>query len=248
MNGRDAAYFDRWYAGRVESPVADGIVQRVLGLPPELQSTSLLTWDGLEDVVGLLELRPGQALLDLACGRGGYGLEIARRTGARLIGVDFSKVAVEQAQRNGRARGVAVDFRIGELTRTGLDAESVDAVVIVDAVQFAEPALDALRECRRILVPGGRLVITCWEARDRGDERLPEPFRRLDLAKQLPEAGFTQVEVTEKPTWRAAERALWQEAVALDPGEDTALRSLQEEGQRVLAIFDSVRRVLAVAG
>lgn len=36
-------------------------------------------------------------LLDLACGRGGYGLTIAARTGARLIGVDFSAEAIRQA-------------------------------------------------------------------------------------------------------------------------------------------------------
>jgi hypothetical protein len=46
-----AAEFDRWYADRVESPVADELVQRVLGIPPKLQSTSLLSGDGLEEVV-----------------------------------------------------------------------------------------------------------------------------------------------------------------------------------------------------
>src|SRR5882757_4116157 len=93
-----AAEFDRWYADRVESGVADELVQRVLGLPPELQSTSLLSWDALEEVVAALDVRGGQLLLDLACGRGGYGLEIARRSGGRVVGVDFSAVAIEQAQ------------------------------------------------------------------------------------------------------------------------------------------------------
>jgi cyclopropane fatty-acyl-phospholipid synthase-like methyltransferase len=37
-------------------------------------------------------------LLDLACGRGGYGIEVARRAGARLLSVDFSSVALEQAR------------------------------------------------------------------------------------------------------------------------------------------------------
>jgi SAM-dependent methyltransferase len=244
-----AAGFDQWYADRVESPAADELVRRVLGLPPELQSTSLLTWDGLAEVVAALSLRDGQMLLDLACGRGGYGLEIGRRTGARLVGVDFSAVAIEQARHRARALGLAdrAEFQVGELAATGLDAASVDAVLIVDAVQFAESKVDALRECRRVLVPGGRLVITCWEAADPTDERVPERLRQVDLARQLPEAGFVDVEVTERPAWRAAERELWQEAVALDAGEDPALRSLQEEGERVLATFDAFRRVMATA-
>ncbi|WP_112225453.1 class I SAM-dependent methyltransferase [Lentzea atacamensis] len=41
---------------------------------------------------------PGQVLLDLACGRSGHGLEIVRRTGCRLMGVDFSAVAIDQAR------------------------------------------------------------------------------------------------------------------------------------------------------
>ena len=80
------------------SPVKDEIEQRHLGLPPHLLSTSLLTWDGIAEVTAALRLSPGGTLLDLACGRGGYGLEIAARTGARLMGVDFSAEAVRQAR------------------------------------------------------------------------------------------------------------------------------------------------------
>ncbi len=221
----------------------------MLGLPPDLQSTSLLGGAGLDEVVTALDLREGQVLLDLACGRGGYGLEIVRRSGCRGVGVDFSAVAIEHAQRRAQALGLAdrSDFRVGELTATGLNTASVDAVLIVDSLQFAEPKPDALRECRRVLVPGGRMVITCWEAVDAADERLSSRMRQLDLLRQLPRAGFVDVEVTGKPAWRLTERALWQEALAIDAGDDLAMRSMQEEARRVLATFDGLRRVLATA-
>ncbi|MFE0022215.1 class I SAM-dependent methyltransferase [Amycolatopsis sp. NPDC059021] len=244
-----AAGFDRWYAERVESPVADELVRRVLGLPPDLQSTSLLGGAGLDEVVTALDLRDGQVLLDLACGRGGYGLEIARRSGCRVVGVDFSAVAIGQAQRRAQELGLAdrADFRVGELAGTGLGAASVDAVLIVDAVQFAESKLDALRECRRVLRPGGRVVITCWEALDAADDAVPARMRQMDLARQLPSAGFADVEVTDKPAWRRVEHALWQEALTLDARDDPAMLSMQEEARRVLATFDGLRRVLATA-
>src|SRR5258707_11088074 len=94
---RDAAYFDQWYADMASSPARDAIVARSLGLPPELQSTSLLTWTGIGEVTGALGLRADGLLVDVACGRGGYGIEVARRSGARLLGVDFSEVALAAA-------------------------------------------------------------------------------------------------------------------------------------------------------
>ncbi|SES25926.1 Methyltransferase domain-containing protein [Lentzea xinjiangensis] len=242
-----AAHFDRWYTDRSESPVADDLVRRVLGLPPDLRSTSLLDGAGLDEVVALLDLRPGQVLLDLACGRGGYGLEIARRTGCRLVGVDFSAVAIEQARERARTRESGAEFRVGTLTETGLETASADAVLVVDAMQFADPTVEALRECRRVLVPGGRLVITCWEPVVRRDERLSARLLRMDFAAQLPQAGFVGVDVVERPAWQAVEKRMWEEVLAVDAPDDPAIRSLQEEARSVLPAFDLRRRVLATA-
>ena len=59
----------------------------------------------------------------------------------------------------------------------------------------------------------------------------------------LTAAGVGEVEVHDRPGWQARERAMWEEAAALDPGEDPALRSLHDEGVRALPTFDLVRRV-----
>ncbi len=125
--GSLAEYFDGWHAGMTGSPAKDEIQQRHLGLPPDLLSTSLLGWDGIAEAAAGLRLPPGGTLVDLACGRGGYGLEIAARTGARLTGVDFSAEAVRQARKQARRLGAAAGFRVGDLAATGLEAGSADA-------------------------------------------------------------------------------------------------------------------------
>jgi SAM-dependent methyltransferase len=242
-----AKYFDGWYADMVGSPAKDEIFQRHLGLPPHLLSTSMLGWEGIAEVVEALRLSPGDTLLDLACGRGGYGLEIAVRTEARLVGIDFSSEAVRQAREQAQRLGRTADFRVGDFGATGLDAGSVNAVLCVDAIQFADSQDAAYRELRRILVPGGRVVLTCWESLDRDDERVLDRLRRVDLAAGLTAAGFDHVDVRDRPTWRAAERAMWQEAAELDPGDDPALRSFYDEGVRSREIFNLIRRVMGTA-
>lgn len=243
---RSSRYFDSWYADMVSSPVKDEIQQRHLELPAHLLSSSLLGWEGIAEATAALRLRPGGTLLDLACGRGGYGLEIAARTGARLIGIDFSAEAIRQAREQSSRLGRPADFQVGDLAATGLAAGSADAVLCVDAIQFAASPDAAYRELRRVLVPGGRAVLTCWEARRPGDSQLPERLRRVDLAAGLRAAGFADVEVSERTGWRARERAMWQEAAALDPGDDPALRSFHDEGVQSLR-FPLLRRVMATA-
>jgi ubiquinone/menaquinone biosynthesis C-methylase UbiE len=186
-------------------------------------------------------------LLDLACGRAWYGLEIAARAGARLIGVDFSAEAVRQAGQQARLQHRDAEFKIGDLTAGGLPDRSVNAVLCTDSIQFPDRPEAAYRELRRVLVPGGRAVLTSWEPVDRADERLSERMRRVDLGAGLRAAGFTDVEVMDRPQWLACEQAVWREAVALDPGADPALRSFHDEGARSLGYIDGLRRMMAAA-
>jgi SAM-dependent methyltransferase len=244
---QSAEYFDNWYADMASSGSSDEIQQRHLGLPAHLLSTSLLTWDGIGEVAQALELAGGSVLLDLACGRGGYGLEVAGRTGARLIGVDFSAEALRQARQQAAQLDRNAEFRLGDLTATGMDAGSVTAVLCVDAVQFADPIEASFAEMRRVLTPGGRAVVTGWEALDPADERVPDRIRQINLAVGLAEAGFAAVEVLDRPDWRERERAMWEEAAGLDPGTDPSLQSFHDEGVRVLPTFPLIRRVLAIA-
>ncbi len=242
-----AAYFDQWYADMAQTPRKDEIEQRHLGLPPHLLSTSLLTWDGIAEVTEALRLAPDEVLVDLACGRGGYGMEVALRSGARLLGVDFSAEAVRQAEEQAARVGRPGRFQVGSLEATGVDTASVDGLMCIDAVQFAEPPAAAYGEIRRVLRPGGRVVLTCWEAADPDDDRLPLRIRRVDLQRGLEGAGLVDVVVSERPRWREQELAMWREAADLDPGGDPALESFHDEGVRVLEHPHGMRRVIATA-
>ena len=244
---RDAGFFDRWYAEMDSSAVRDQLARRALGLPPDMDVSGLLPWAGVTEVAAALKLAPGQLLVDLGCGRGGYSLEIARQTGARLLGLDFSPVAVATAASRAAAGAGGAAFCVGSATAIGVGTHAADAVVCIDTIMFADPHLDAISEFRRILAAGGRLVITSWAATNLADGRHPRWAHRIDLMRDLTEAGFEQVEIVAKPAWREAERDLWEAAIHTSAAGDPAIEALHEEARRALELFDSTRRILATA-
>lgn len=244
---RSAEYFDGWYADRVATPTVDEIMNRHMGFPPDTRA-GVVPAEAIPELAEELRLTPGSTLLDLACGRGAYGLLIAQKAGTLLIGVDFSAQALTEAREQAARMGVNdTSFRVGELTAAGLPDASVEAVLCTDAIQFPDEPAGAYDEIRRVLKPGGRVVLTCWEPLDRNDERLSVRVRRANLSAGLRRAGFTDVEVRDRPSWLAREHALWEETVTLTPGDDPALRSLHAEGVKSLQWTALLRRVLAVA-
>jgi SAM-dependent methyltransferase len=242
-----AEYFDGWYADQAATPAVAEIVNRHMGFPPGTRA-GVVAAEAIPELTEGLRLRPGSTLLDLACGRAAYGLLIAKQAGTSLIGVDFSAQALTEAQDQAARMGVSnVSFRRGELTATGLPDASAEAVLCTDAIQFPDEPAAAYDEIRRVLKPGGRVALTCWEPSDRADERLSPRLRRVNLAAGLHQAGFTDVEIRDRPSWLAREQALWEEAAALDPGGDPALRSLHDEGVQSLQWAALIRHVLAFA-
>ena len=123
-----------------------------------------------------------------------------------------------------------------------------DGLMCLDSVQFASPPLAGLHEFRRVLAAGGRLVLTGWEAVEPSDERVGPRIRAMNLGRDLPAAGFTDVRVQDRTDWREAELRMWQEFMATPAADDDAgLRSMQSEGERSLANWDAMRRVFATA-
>jgi SAM-dependent methyltransferase len=244
-----AEYFDQWFADIAASDARQRLFTQCLGLPPEVGPSDMVPLSGLQAVADALALPHGGVLADLACGRGGPGMWIARQAGVQLIGIDFSAEAIAQASQRRVLFALETDatFAAGSLEETGLATGCADAVVCIDAFQFAPDAAAAAQEIRRILRPRGRVVLTSWEALDRDDTELPERIRTLDLAGSLQAAGFTSVAVEEKPEWYEIERTLWQTALQIDPGDDPAMVSTQDEARRSLKTFGRNRRVMATA-
>ena len=106
-----------------------------------------------------LRLQPGERVLDLAAGTGTSSVALAR-TGARVVGCDFSLGMLQVGARAGRQSGPdAVDLVAGDALRLPFADESFDAVTISFGLRNTADADRALRELLRVTRPGGRLVV-----------------------------------------------------------------------------------------
>lgn len=102
---------------------------------------------------------PGDDVLDVACGTGNATLPAAR-TGARVTGLDITPELLEIAARE--ANGLNVRWVEGDVEALPFPDASFDAVLSVFGCMFAPRHEAAARELRRVLRPGGRLVVSSW--------------------------------------------------------------------------------------
>jgi len=106
-----------------------------------------------EDGIG----QPGQRLLDLGTGTGTVARNFALR-GCEVTGADPAEAQLEAAARLDRAAGLRVRYIAARAEETGLPAHSFDVVTAGQCWHWFDRAA-AAAEVRRLLVPGGRLVI-----------------------------------------------------------------------------------------
>ncbi|HRV59077.1 MAG: class I SAM-dependent methyltransferase [Solirubrobacterales bacterium] len=114
--------------------------------------------------------QPGQRFLEVACGAGDLGCQVADRVGdeGHVISTDFAPEMVEVAGNRGNERGLSnLEHRVLDAEQMDLEDDSVDGMVCRwGYMLMADPAA-ALRESKRVLRDGGNLAFAVWAAPDR---------------------------------------------------------------------------------
>lgn len=117
--------------------------------------------DRVADAAGVA---PGQRVLDVACGTGVLARAAARRVepGGSVAGVDLNPGMLAVAQRV----APEVEWREGPADALPYPDRSFDAVVSQFGLMFFPDRVAALREMRRVLVPGGRMAVAVFDSLD----------------------------------------------------------------------------------
>ena len=173
------------------------------------------------ELLDLAAPRPGERVLDVACGTGIVARQVAERVGeiGHVVGLDFHAGMLAQARSLGPGSGAPIEWREGDAQRLPLPESAFDLVLCQHGLQFFPDRTAALREMRRVLAPDGRLAVAVWLDLDRNPAHAaltaalarhagPEVAGLMhgafslgsadELRRLLAEAGFQRIEIAHR--------------------------------------------------
>jgi SAM-dependent methyltransferase len=178
-------------------------------------------------ILQVLQLRPEDRLLEVGCGGGAF-LQDALKSGCRAAAVDHSADMVRLAREVNHDAILANRLEIREASADLLpfpDA-TFTCAVSTGVLGFLSRPLEALREIRRVLAPGGRMVLFTGSKELRGTPAAPEPmasrlsfYEDSELEALARQAGFSKV-IVDRPDFEplAREAGVPEESLALFRG------------------------------
>jgi len=156
------------------------------------------------EVLDAVAIGADEHILEIGFGHGRtLAIAAERAADARFAGIDIAATAVRSAERRCRALVEAgrLDLRVGDgLVLPWFDA-TFDAAFTVHTLYFWSDPERQLAEVRRVLRPGGRLVLGFRERTDDAIRRFPPPTYRFytteEVAAMLASAGFEAAQIHE---------------------------------------------------
>jgi demethylmenaquinone methyltransferase / 2-methoxy-6-polyprenyl-1,4-benzoquinol methylase len=157
--------------GSRAGPAHSGLVaERQPAFTKELFSPLPARYDRLEAILSMGQnsrwrremvgrIMPGdpKLVLDIATGTAGVALQIEKRTGARVVGIDLTRAMLEEGRRrvSGAGRRGAISLVLGDADRLPFEDGTFDALCFTYLLRYVPDPGSTLREIARVVRPGG---------------------------------------------------------------------------------------------
>ncbi len=144
---------------RQAASLFDGIATGYDFLPQLFSFWQYIRWR--HHLVDALGAGPGDLVLDLCTGTAGVAIEIARRCGSRVVGVDLSPGMLAVGRCRVQALGLEgqIELRQGRAEAIGYPDAYFDALSVTFLLRYVDDMEATLRELVRVVKPGGRLAL-----------------------------------------------------------------------------------------
>jgi SAM-dependent methyltransferase len=146
--------------GQQEHPLLHGTGAEIYerGLVPAIFASWAAT------LIEQAALQPGERVLDVACGTGVVARQAAQHVGptGKVIGLELHADRLAVARSLSQLPGVSIEWQEGNALALPFSAETFDVVLCQQGLQFFSDRPAALREMHRVLLPGGRVVLSVW--------------------------------------------------------------------------------------
>ncbi|MGO9058429.1 MAG: methyltransferase domain-containing protein [Candidatus Binataceae bacterium] len=109
----------------------------------------------------LLELRPGNRVIDVGCGLGDNARELASLVGSRgrVVALDASETMVDEARKRSVGSNLPIDFVTGDAHALKFEDNTFDACWVERVLEHLADPARAIAELVRVAKPGGRIVV-----------------------------------------------------------------------------------------
>jgi len=155
-------------------PATGGIVLRAPRFYDFLAWAVMLGREGAfrQKVIELARLQPGESVLDVGCGTGTLAIAAKRHVGStgRVCGIDASPEMISRAGGKARKAGLKIEFKNGVIEALAFPDAQFDAVLSTLMLHHLPRRLreHGAREIRRVLKPGGRVLVVDFGEAERG--------------------------------------------------------------------------------
>jgi tocopherol O-methyltransferase len=192
--------------------------------------------DLIDECLGWANVTTASDILDCGCGIGGSALVLAERFQARVVGITLSPVQAGRAIERARAAGLdgntppCATFEVANALHTPFPDQSFDFIWSMESGEHMPDKVGFLRECYRLLKPGGKLLMATWCHRPtdslagpltKAEQQqldwiyqvygLPYVIALPDYATIAQNCGFTSIQTAD---WSQAVAPFWDEVIA----------------------------------